>query len=177
MSDNRKMTVPEMVKDINDVHVKERAIFPDDVASLTPARNYIADKLIKASILNHFDEDLKLFDCYKHEDELKYKEYENFVNIVLNRRYFKVPIVFSAIYLLCKRASLFHLESYSKHLLPILTIFAGSYLYVQFGKSSLIKNLSKDYNKDQVIYITKSELHSTAVKLANSLKFPDNELH
>ncbi len=177
MSENRKLTVPEMVKDINEIHDKEKAIFPADVASLAPARNYIADKLIKATILKQMDEDLKLFDCYKHEDELKLKQKERVYAYIAQYSFLKLPVIITTIYLLCKRASIFHLESYNKHLLPILGIFAGSYFYFQFAKRCMIDQKIGDISDDREIYMTRAHLHSTAVKLANSLNIPNNELH
>ena len=46
MSEENKFNIQVLTNDINNVYQKEKGLFPANTASLTPARDYISDKLI-----------------------------------------------------------------------------------------------------------------------------------
>jgi hypothetical protein len=177
MSQEKKLNVSEVVNDIKQIHQKEKEIFPSDIASLAPARNYISDKLIKAHLLKYFQDNLSLFDYYKVEDEQEFIKKSIKLNDVYEKSVGGAPFAFTLYYLLYKKAPLLHLNSYIKHLYPISLIFAGTYLLANLGRNGLIGSELNKFNSENKILNSKAELHTNIVRLSNSLKYPDNELH
>lgn len=171
------MTVPEMLRDVVQVHQKEKSQFPSDVATLAPARNYVAEKLIKANILKNIQEDLNLFDSYKHEDEVKLREEMRNTALLLHKSTLIVPVISSLAFLKYKKLSILELNSYINNVTPLLIIYGLSLFGVSLARTSKALRLQGKSLKDYQIYNAKATLHSVGIKVANSLKYPDNELH
>lgn len=171
------MTVPEMLKDVNQVHQKEKSQFPADVATLAPARNYVAEKLIKANILKNIQEDLYLFDSYKLEDEVKLRQEMKETANYSHRSTLIIPVVASLAFIKFKKASLLELNSYINNVTPLLIIYSLNLFGVSFIRRNKAMFLQQKSKKDDQIYNAKATLHSVGVKVANSLKYPNNELH
>ena len=172
MNNEKEFSLPQMVNDIKDIHQKEKALFPADIASLAPARNYVADKLIKASLLKELNDDLSLFDSYKSEDEEQYLVRVTFRKLFSPTFSPIMPFLLTLGYIKYNKKPIFHLESYINNYYPI-AVYAGSYLLLN-GVSKFLQNPSR---LDENIVRAKGDLHSCIVKLSNSLKYPDNELH
>jgi hypothetical protein len=177
MSDDNKINVPEIKNDIIQIHQKEKELFPADIASLSPARDFISDKLIRAQLLKFYQDNLILYDCYKVEDEQACIKKSIKINNKYEGSIAGAPFAFTLYYLLYKRAPILHLNSYIRLIYPISCIFAGTYIIAHLARLKIIQNDLDKISEDHHILNTKAELHTNIIRLSNSLKYPDSDLH